>query len=176
MKIRQHEALRVPQGWSGQDKALIMQLERVFNDLYRLLGGHDEAMVTAVTYDTVNKKLTVTIGGETTDIVTVATIKTDMALTKSDVGLSNVENKSSATIRSEITSTNVTNALGYVPLQYHQDISGKADKSETVTEVSYDGTNKKITRIINGSTADVVTVATIKSALGSFTWGALAGR
>lgn len=36
--------------------------------------------------------------------------------TKADVGLSTVENKSSAVIRSEITNNNVTNALGYVPL------------------------------------------------------------
>ena len=35
--------------------------------------------------------------------------------TKSDVGLGNVENKSSETIRSEITSSNVTTALGYTP-------------------------------------------------------------
>ena len=37
-------------------------------------------------------------------------------ITKSNIGLGNVQNKSSATIRSEITSTNVTNALGYTPL------------------------------------------------------------
>lgn len=36
-------------------------------------------------------------------------------LTKSDIGLGNVENKSSATIRSEITSKNVTDALGFNP-------------------------------------------------------------
>ena len=36
--------------------------------------------------------------------------------TKSDVGLSEVENKSSATIRDEITQSNVTTALGYTPL------------------------------------------------------------
>lgn len=36
--------------------------------------------------------------------------------TKSDVGLSNVENKSSATIRGEITSSNITTALGYTPV------------------------------------------------------------
>ena len=34
---------------------------------------------------------------------------------KSDVGLGNVDNKSSATIRGEITSSNVTNALGFTP-------------------------------------------------------------
>lgn len=35
--------------------------------------------------------------------------------TKADLGLENVENKSSETIRSEITSQNVTDALGYTP-------------------------------------------------------------
>lgn len=38
-------------------------------------------------------------------------------VTKSQVGLGSVENKSSATIRSEITKANVTNALGYTPLE-----------------------------------------------------------
>lgn len=37
--------------------------------------------------------------------------------TKSDVGLGNVENKTSATIRSEITSANVTTGLGYTPIK-----------------------------------------------------------
>jgi hypothetical protein len=37
--------------------------------------------------------------------------------TKADVGLGNVENKSSATIRSELTSGNVTGALGYTPIK-----------------------------------------------------------
>lgn len=36
-------------------------------------------------------------------------------VTKSQVGLGNVENKSSATIRGEITKSNVTTALGYTP-------------------------------------------------------------
>lgn len=39
---------------------------------------------------------------------------------KADIGLSNVENKSSATIRSEITSQNVTNALTFTPLDAAQ--------------------------------------------------------
>lgn len=36
--------------------------------------------------------------------------------TKADVGLANAENKSSATIRGEITAANVTGALGYTPV------------------------------------------------------------
>lgn len=46
-------------------------------------------------------------------------------------------------------------------LTEHQDISGKADKSTTVSTVSYDTTNKKITKTINGSTTDIVTAAKI---------------
>lgn len=38
------------------------------------------------------------------------------SVTAAQVGLGNVENKSSATIRSEITSSNVTTALGFTPL------------------------------------------------------------
>ena len=37
-------------------------------------------------------------------------------ITKANIGLGNVDNKSSATIRGEITSSNVTSALGYTPL------------------------------------------------------------
>ena len=37
--------------------------------------------------------------------------------TKSDIGLGNVENKSSATIRSEITKDNITNGLGFTPIK-----------------------------------------------------------
>ena len=40
---------------------------------------------------------------------------TDHTHTKSDIGLGNVENKSSATIRGELTKDNVTKALGYTP-------------------------------------------------------------
>lgn len=47
----------------------------------------------------------------------------------------------------------------------HQDISGKADKSATVSTITWDSTNNKLTKTINGSTTDVVTIATIKSAL-----------
>ena len=37
-------------------------------------------------------------------------------LTKANIGLANVENKSSATIRGELTSADVTNALGFTPI------------------------------------------------------------
>jgi hypothetical protein len=55
--------------------------------------------------------------------------------------------------------------LADTALQEHQDISGKADKSSTVSNVAYDTTNKKITKTINGTTSDVVKVSTIKTDL-----------
>lgn len=67
-----------------------------------------------------------------------------------------------------ITATNgaLTVTKGTTFLTSHQDISGKADKSATVSTVSYDSTNKKITKTINGTTSDVVTAATLKTAMG----------
>lgn len=52
-------------------------------------------------------------------------------LSKTDIGLGNVENKSSATIRSEITKANVTDALGYTP--------PKQDTTYTAATTSSDG-------------------------------------
>lgn len=67
-----------------------------------------------------------------------------------------------------ITASNgaLTVTKGTTFLTSHQDISGKADKSATVSTVAYDSTNKKITKTINGTTSDVVTVATLKTAMG----------
>ena len=289
MKIRQHEAIRVPQGWTGQDRALIIQLERILTEIYRLMGIADSVMVTGVGFDADSHCITVTIDGETADVAKVATLdgnnripaaqlpsyvddveeyadtahfpttgeadKIYVALdtgftyrwsgtqyvrlntydeaTQSNSGLMSAADKTkldsveagannySLPLAANGTRggaqvgfttdganrkyavllsgekmyvevpwtdhhawtdidgrpTNVsafTNDAGY--LTQHQDISGKADKATTVTAVTYDSTNKKITRTINGATADVVTVSTIKGALGAFTWGQLANR
>ena len=58
--------------------------------------------LTAIGYDTTNKKITMTKNGTTTDVVTVATLKSDMNLTASDVGLGNVGNfKAVSTVASQ---------------------------------------------------------------------------
>ena len=46
-------------------------------------------------------------------------------------------------------------------------IADKADKSETVSSVDYDSANNKITKTINDTTTDVVSVSTIATAIGS---------
>jgi len=42
-------------------------------------------------------------------------------------------------------------------------------KTAGITAVTWDSTNNKLTRTINGTTSDVVTLATIKTALGTMT-------
>ena len=69
--------------------------------------------VTNVAYDSTNKKLTKTINGTTSDIVTVATLKTALNLSKSDVGLGNVDNKSEATIKSDFTGSVASGNTGF---------------------------------------------------------------
>ena len=64
-------------------------------------------------------------------------------VTKSDVGLGSVENKSSATIRAELTKANVTTALGYTPLKDHQSLDGRAIvkklTNENLNDVTFPG-------------------------------------
>lgn len=78
-------------------------------------------------------------------------------ITKSSLGLGNVENKSSETIRSEITSKNVTDALGYSPIdttseEYQGVVSNShthSNKSilDTITETLINGWNSAVTHI-----------------------------
>lgn len=84
-----------------------------------------------------------------------------VTLSKSDVGLGNVDNKSSATIRSEITSDNVTGALGYTPVNKAGDsITGDLKVNGDIVAgkelvVGYDGTTESLQRHkwkYNGST------------------------
>lgn len=41
-QIRQHEPLRVPDGWNGQSRMLVIQIERILNDIYIQLGNMDK--------------------------------------------------------------------------------------------------------------------------------------
>lgn len=52
-------------------------------------------------------------------------------------------------------------------------LGNKSDKSTTVTNVSYDSTSKKIQKTINGTTSDVVTLATVAT---SGTYNDLSGK
>lgn len=70
------------------------------------------------------------------------------AVSKSQVGLGNVENKSSATIRSELTASNVNAALGYIAAKQtdmDNTISGISASGTTLIITQTDGTTKYIT-------------------------------
>lgn len=79
-------------------------------------GAIDTALqgkVTNVAYDSTNKKLTETINGTTTDVVSVATLKTDLSLAKGDVGLGNVDNTSDATKKTNFTGSVAASDYGF---------------------------------------------------------------
>jgi len=53
--VRGREPLRIPQGWKDQDRALIIQLERILDDIYRRFDKSDiealQARMTAAEED-----------------------------------------------------------------------------------------------------------------------------
>lgn len=73
--------------------------------------------------------------------------------TSDQLGLGNVENKSSATIRSEITSSNVTTALGFTP-----EVDGAYENATAYTD-------QKIADLINGAPETLNTLKEIADAM-----------
>lgn len=72
-------------------------------------------------------------------------------VTKSQVGLGNVDNKSSATIRGELTKGNVTTALGYTPANQ----TDMTNAQDAITQLNSDKTWK---RIFDGKLSEEFTV------------------
>lgn len=76
-----------------------------------LMSADDKAKLNAI--DAGAQKNTITgVKGDSETLYRTGNVN----ITKANIGLNNVENKSSATIRGELTSANVTTALGYTPL------------------------------------------------------------
>ena len=76
-----------------------------------------DAITAAYTTTEKNKLAGIEPGAQVNTVTSVAGKTGAVTLTKSDVGLGNVENKSSATIRGEITKANITSGLGYTPIK-----------------------------------------------------------
>ena len=98
--------------------------------------------LTNVAYDSTNKKLTKTLNGTTSDIVTVASIKSAMSLAKGDVGLGNVDNTADAnkTVSKAGTLTTARNIEGV-------DFDGSADASWYATCPTAAATANKVATI-----------------------------
>lgn len=91
--------------------------------------------------------------------LTVAAFKTGLALVPADVGLGNVENKSSATIRGELTSANVITALGYTPTSV-TGLTGVQTVADFKVGLGLDNVeNKSGSQILAGLTAGHVVTA-----------------
>ena len=41
-QIRQHDPLRVPERWQGQERAFVIQMERLLDEIYAQLGNLDK--------------------------------------------------------------------------------------------------------------------------------------
>ena len=143
---------------------------RFTNGIYGDLIGNVTGNITgnAATADKVNHNLIIKLASGTTEGTNMftfngSTTKT-VDITKSALGLENVENKSSATIRGELTSANVTTALGFTPYN-STNPNGYTTNTGTVTSVAASGsggitisgspitTNGTITVGLNLSTA-----------------------
>ena len=49
--IRQHQPLRVPKGWNDQERALVIQLEHLFDEIYIILSQLNEKVTAAEAAD-----------------------------------------------------------------------------------------------------------------------------
>lgn len=172
-----------------------------YDGLLYFWGQLKTKFLSTIGYDTTNKKITQTKNGTTTDVVTVATLKTDMQLTKSDVGLGDVGNfkavstvanqgltaEEQAAARANIGAgssgfsgsfndlTNVPTTISGYGITDAKIESGTitlgsntitpAPKSTAVTNVEWNSGSGKITKTINGSTTDVVSASTLKTAM-----------
>jgi hypothetical protein len=102
------------------------------------------------------------------DVYSWAKASTKPSYTKSEVGLGNVENKSSATIRSEITKANVTSALGTGTgtTKYLREDGSWATPPDTNTNTTYSfsgGTNQFTVTPSNGSALTVTITPSISN-------------
>lgn len=117
---------------------------RFTNGLYGDLTGNVTGSITgnAATADKVNHNLVIKLASGTTEGTNMFTFNGSVAktvdITKSALGLGNVENKSSATIRGELTSANVTTALGFTPYD-STNPNGYTTNTGTVTSVAASG-------------------------------------
>lgn len=78
----------------------------------------------------------------------------EVNITSENIGLENVENKSSETIRGEITKSNVTNALGFTPPTAEEALTSAKGYTDT-----------KIADLINGAPATLDTLGEIAQAM-----------
>lgn len=115
-----------------------------------------------------NKLSGIEAGAEVNTVTSVNNKTGAVDITKSDVGLGSVENKSSATIRNEITNSNISSALGFSPREILEGLESSRPTA-TGTEVVYIAIDTKKIWFDNGSWIQIGGQDTIA-------WGNVTGK
>ena len=156
LNVRMKQAVRTEAEWTS-DNPVLLEGEVAYssdkNNMYKVGDG-------TKTWSQLSYNNASTVNGHTVNADVPSGAKfTDTVTTATTTGNGNAV--------TAITASNgaLTVTKGTTFLTSHQDISGKADKSATVSNVAWDSTNKKLTKTINGTTSDVVTAATLRSAI-----------
>jgi len=89
-----------------------------------------------------------------TTLINLANKSNPHGVTKSQVGLGNVENKSSATIRGELTKGNVTTALGFTPANQ----TDMTNAQDAITQLNSDKENKSNKIFKNNGQSNDITI------------------
>jgi len=143
---------------TASNGALTITKGTTFLTSHQDISGKADKATTLAGYGITDAKIAngvITLGSNT---ITPLTSHNSYSITDSGSG--------NAVTEISLSGTTFTVTKGTTFLTRHQNISGKADKTATVSNVAYNSTSKKITKTINGTTTDVVTVATLKTALG----------
>ena len=156
LNVRMKQAVRTEAEWTS-DNPVLLEGEVAYssdkNNMYKVGDG-------TKTWSQLSYNNASTVNGHTVNADVPSGAKfTDTVTTATTTGSGNAV--------TAITASNgaLTVTKGTTFLTSHQDISGKADKSATVSNVAWDSTNKKLTKTINGTTSDIVTAATLRSAI-----------
>ena len=198
--IRQHEVLRVPQGWTEQDKALVIQLNRIFDDIYKYYGRltindlgaalrallqtmQDDIAQNASDIDDLEEDVS-DIEGDISDLQgdmstaqgNITTLQGQMSTAQGNIstlqGQMSTAQGNISTLQGQMSTAqgNISTLQGQMTTA-QGDISGL--KTNTLTDAAW--STNKLTKTKNGVTTDIVTASEIQSALPAFTWGRLKG-
>lgn len=133
--------------------------------------------VTNVAWDGTNNKLTKTINGDTTDIVTISTLKTALNFTKSDLNLNNVTNHAQVTslqwdttnkkITYKVSEGNATNVVAFAAGS-----SGRVTLTAAANKLTIDAADTRVKQsplAYNGTDANKEYAILFKTTGGAYT-------
>lgn len=166
--------------------------------------GLKSKFLSSIAYDTTNHQLTMTKNGTATAVITTANLKTELGIdnvgnfkavsTVANQGLTETEKANAranigagdsafsgdfsdlSNIPTTIAGYGITDAnISSGVITLGSNTITPALKSEAVTAVTWNSSNSKITKTINGTTTDVVSASTLKTAM-NIVWNDVGNR